>query len=241
MRQNCPMQIQAQLAAIRAALAVHADAEHARFHQAYHKSAQRFYGLRTPQLQAVWRELWPARGRLLRAEVLSLLQPLWNAGCHEESQTAIHLLSRITHQLTPDDLPLLHTQTRRCTGWAQLDTLAATVLGPLALVHGAPVYAPVMHWLDDEWLWTRRAAVLIHIVPARKRLLAEDYAWTACAARLDEKEFFIRKAIGWTLREFSKHYAGQVAGFAREHRQRMSGLTFREATRNLPPELSAGL
>lgn len=227
----------ASLEQLRGLLRAGSDAQHAAFHREYHKSELRFHGLRTPQLQAIWREVWPARRKLARDEVLPLIDPLWESGWFEEATTAIHLLGRIAPQLGPADLPMLHSQTRRCAGWGPLDFLAIGCLGPLALAKGEDIYKPVMAWLDDGWLWTRRAAILIHIVPARRGALAQNYTWPSLAARLHEKDFFIRKAIGWTLREISKHYPGEVAAFARQYRERMAPLSFREGTRNLSAEL----
>lgn len=227
----------ASIEQLRGLLQAGADAQHAAFHREYHKSELRFYGLRTPQLQAIWRDIWPARSKLTRDEVLPLIDPLWDSGWFEEATTAIYLLGRIATQLGPADLPMLYAQTRRCAGWGPLDSLAINCLGPLALARGDAIYASVMAWLDDEWLWARRAAILIHIVPARRNALAPDYAWPSLTARMHEKDFFIRKAIGWTLREISKHYPAEVAAFARENRERMAALSFREGTRNLPPEL----
>jgi 3-methyladenine DNA glycosylase AlkD len=240
-RAALPASARERLAALRATLAALADAEHAAFHRAYHKSALRFLGLRTPQLRAVWRGLWPGRQRVTREEALALIDPLWDSGCFEEATTAIYLLSRVVGELTPADLPLLLAQTRRCAGWGHLDFLALEVLGPLALAQGPAVYAPVTAWLDDGWLWTRRAAILIHCVPARRGRLDHSYAWPSFAARLHETEFFIRKAIGWALRECCKRYPEEVAGFVKRQAAQMSGLTFREATRNLPPGLRLGL
>jgi 3-methyladenine DNA glycosylase AlkD len=227
----------ARLVQLRGGLAAAADPAHAAFHRAYHKSELEFLGVRAPQLRSLWRVVWPPRPPVGRDEALALQEPLWASGCFEEATTAIYVLSRAVKQLGPEDLPLLHALTRRCAGWGHLDFLALEVLGPLALLRGEALYQPVMAWLDDEWLWTRRAAILIHCVPARRGRLAVAYAWPSLAARLHEKEFFIRKAIGWTLRECGKHYPQEVLEFVLAHRSGMAGLTFREATRNLPAEL----
>jgi hypothetical protein len=202
----------ARLVQLRGGLAAAADPAHAAFHRAYHKSELEFLGVRAPQLRSLWRVVWPPRPPVGRDEALALQEPLWASGCFEEATTAIYVLSRAVKQLGPEDLPLLHALTRRCAGWGHLDFLA-------------------------EWLWTRRAAILIHCVPARRGRLAVAYAWPSLAARLHEKEFFIRKAIGWTLRECGKHYPQEVLEFVLAHRSGMAGLTFREATRNLPAEL----
>ena len=88
-------------------------------------------------------------------------------------------------------------------------------------------------------MWTRRASVLVHIVPARKGKLDDKYSWPTFEELLPEKEFFIRKAIGWTLRECSKKYPEQVADFLVRVGDRASGLTRREGARNLPSPLKA--
>lgn len=115
-----------------------------------------------------------------------------------------------------------------------LDFLATGHLGYLALTYPDAVYPEVRKWSKSKHMWTRRAAILVHVLPARKKMLAGEYAWPTFAELLHEKEFFIRKAIGWTLRECAKHYPEEVFEFIREHKTKMSGLTFREASRNLP-------
>jgi 3-methyladenine DNA glycosylase AlkD len=80
-------------------------------------------------------------------------------------------------------------------------------------------------------MWLRRSAIICQ-VGAKGRTDA-NRLFSFCAARVDEKEFFIRKAIGWSLREYAKTDPEAVAGFAIEHRDRLSGLSFREATKHI--------
>ena len=86
-------------------------------------------------------------------------------------------------------------------------------------------------------MWTRRASVLIHVWPARKNELQAEYVIPTFIELLSEKEFFIRKAIGWTLREICKHYPELAFEFIRDHKSEMSGLTFREGSRSLPEKM----
>jgi 3-methyladenine DNA glycosylase AlkD len=124
-----------------------------------------------------------------------------------------------------------------CEGWAWLDWLATKIIGPVALAHGDPAWRDIRGWTDDPWLWTRRASILAHVPAARKGALEEAYAWPTFEERLFEKEFFIRKAVGWALRECAKHYAPEVCDFLVRVGGRASGLTRREGARRLPPEL----
>lgn len=225
---------------LRSRLLAQADAAHAAYHKAYHKSPRRFFGLRTPQLTALLKACFPKRELLLQ-DKLPLARELWESEWYEERVAAIWLLERLVAGLGPADLGWLHGMLAGCEGWGETDYLATRVLGPLALAHGHPVYREVRQWSADPLLWVRRAAILIHIQPARKQALAGDYAWPTFEERLVEKEFFIRKAIGWTLRECCKHYPAEVRDFLLRVGDRASGLTFREAARGLPEELRQGL
>jgi 3-methyladenine DNA glycosylase AlkD len=222
---------------LRALLAINADPQHAVFHRNYHKSQLHFHGLKSAGLKSLLREVIPARPKRDRSELLPLIAELWQSGCWEETMLALMLLERIEPQLEPGDLPLLHAMTRDCEGWAQLDTLACGIISRMLLRLGEPLYSASAAWIEDEYMWTRRACILLHIMPARKRQLNHNYCWPAWEARLHEKEFFIRKAIGWALREASKQYPQEVHDFLMRVGDRASGLTRREAARNLPETL----
>lgn len=223
--------------ALRLRLRELADEEHAAFHRAYHKSELAFHGLRTPALRAVLRQVFPARPRLERQDVLGLVDELWPGRWFEERSAALWLLGRTARELGPADLPRLRRMTRDCQGWAHLDELAVNVLGPLALAHGDAVYEPVRAWTRDRHLWMRRAAVLIHVRPARVGKLDATRAWSTFEELLPERDFFLRKAVGWALRECCRHYPREVHAFLLEAGERASGLTRREGARKLPPRL----
>ena len=168
---------------------------------------------------------------------LPIIGELWHSDCFDERMTALWLLERGRRILTPDDLEGLRAMSRDCTGWAELDALALRVLSPMALDFETAVLKPVRAWSSDDCLWTRRASILVHIVPAREQRLAAEYAWPTFEERLHEEDLFIRKAIGWTLREISKHYPREVFGFLKRVGDRASAVTLREAARRLPDEL----
>lgn len=111
----------------------------------------------------------------------------------------------------------------------------------MALVVGQPLFDRIRGWSRHRHLWTRRASILVHIHPARAGALAHDHAWSTFEELLDEEDFFIRKSIGWTLRECSKVYPEQVRDFLLRVGERASPLTRREGARNLPDELRSTL
>lgn len=210
---------------------------HAVFHKNYHKSSKDFYGLRNAALVEAFRGVFPKREPIDKASALTLGMQLWSSNWFEEQAAGLMLIERIANELTPKDLPTLKKIADECEGWGMLDYLATKHLGILALNYENAVYSKVRKWTKSRHLWTRRAAILIHILPARKKQLRGDYALPTFLELLHEKEFFIRKAIGWTLREIAKHYPEMSYEFLKDHRSEVSGLTMREGARRLPEKM----
>jgi len=225
---------------LRQRLAEAGNADDAAQQQAYHKSRFTFYGLKTEARRQILRDIF-AELPAAREELFPLVSELWRTECYDERMSALWLLEHGRRLLTPRDLDGLKAMADACEGWAELDSLALNVLSPMALNFETAVYAPVRLWGDAECLWTRRAGILLHIIPARNQRLITEYAWPTLEERLEETEFFIRKAIGWTLREISKHYPREVFGFLKRVGDRAAPLTRREGARNLPEELRAPL
>jgi len=225
----------ARIKKLRALLKAAGDPEDAKAQQAYLKTPLRFAGVKTAVRRGFVLEAFGRKST--RAEVEDAIRELWRTDTYDERATALSLLKRVLIELDIGDLPWLHAITRDCDNWALLDTLACDILGPLALLQGEALFKPVRRWSTDVWMWTRRASILVHLIPGRKQKLAHKYAWATFEERLPEKEFFIRKAIGWTLRECGKHYAQNVHDFLVHVGDRASGLTRREGARNLPDKL----
>jgi 3-methyladenine DNA glycosylase AlkD len=89
-------------------------------------------------------------------------------------------------------------------------------------------------WNNDDDMWIRRTSIL-----SQNRHRADtdtELLFKLCLARAHEKEFFIRKAIGWALRDCSRWFPDEVAGFIHEHHDELSGLSVREGTKRLKRE-----
>lgn len=210
------------------------DEVHAAFHKKYHKSTKDFYGLKNAALVEAVTKVFPKKPKLDKDELIALGLELWSSNWFEEQAAGLMLIERCAKELTPKDLPMLKKIADECEGWAMLDNLSTRHLGMLAMNYPEEVYPKVRKWTKSMHLWTRRAAVLIHVMPSRKKQLRAEFAIPTFEELLHEKEFFIRKAIGWTLREIGKHYPDLTFEFLREHKKEASGLTLREGGRNLP-------
>jgi 3-methyladenine DNA glycosylase AlkD len=111
-----------------------------------------------------------------------------------------------------------------------VDTLAAHTVGPLVAAH--PVLVATMDaWVTDENMWLARTAIL-HQLRYKERTDA-DRLFRYCTLQAGHRDFFIRKAIGWALRDYARTNPDAVRRYVDEHRSILAPLSIREASKHL--------
>ncbi len=226
---------EAQATEIEQALRLVADPARAEGEQRYLKSDLEFIGVGTPGIRQVVREFLRSNSKLGRGQVLGLVQALWEQPIHERRTVALDLLDRHKKLLLPEDIAFIERLLRESRTWAYVDALAVNVVGTLVEEHRG-LNAVLDRWSQDEDFWIRRSSMLALMQPIRRG--AGDFERFARYAdsMLDEREFFIRKAIGWVLREASKKRPEIVYAWLAPRTHRASGVTIREAVKYLPAE-----
>jgi 3-methyladenine DNA glycosylase AlkD len=218
------------------------DPRRAAGEKAYLKSALRFHGVTVPQVRRAAVGLVREHPHLTPAQLRTLCDQLFATDFHDLRSLAIGLLEKKVALLQARDLPWLVEVVRLTANWAHVDWLATKVVGPLvAALPAARRARQLGSWARDGHLWVRRTALLAQLDELRAG--GGDFALFAALAgpMLEEKEFFIRKAIGWVLREVSHRRPALTFAFLQQHRPHLSGLTFREGSRRLPPAMQKAL
>ncbi len=208
--------------------------------RAYLRSDLRFYGATVPEIRRASAAFARAHPDLTRAELRAIVAALYASGWNEERSAAIALLAHYTAVLRESDLPWLAKLARDSDTWAHVDWLASDVIGGLVERYPASLKRlPV--WARDTSFWVRRTALLAQLRTLSRG--AGDFELFArlAAGMLDEREFFIRKAIGWILREVSKKRPTLTYGFLLEHRAEVSSLTLQEGAKYLPAAMRVKL
>ncbi len=202
--------------------------------QNYLKSTLEFTGTTVPQARAIlvaWRREHPD---LTGQRLTSLASNLWARPYFECREAAVLLLTDRRALLQAADAELIERLLRTSGTWALVDGLAADVMG--SLVERFPALTATLdRWAADENFWIRRSAMLALLVPLRRGDPTNFGRFAGYAdAMLSEREFFIRKAIGWVLRETAKKHPDLVAEWLAPRIDRASGVTVREAVKWLP-------
>jgi len=213
------------------ALAQVADPQRARDMAAYMKTDMPFYGATSPQRKAIFREIRRRFPVGSEQEWAAAVVALWEQPHREEKYLAVDLAKAHPAYHTAANVPLFRRLVVEGAWWDFVDVVAAHCIGG-ALLRERPVMRPLMdRWIDDPDLWIRRSALLAHLGHGEQT--DEEQLFAHCLRRAAEKEFFIRKAIGWVLRQYARTAPDAVGAFLITHRDRWSGLTFREASKHL--------
>jgi 3-methyladenine DNA glycosylase AlkD len=201
--------------------------------KAYLKSDLRFWGTSQDSIRAAVREYCDAHPDLTRADLRAIAETLYATDVHELRAAAIGVLEHDREVLDDRDMPWLIALVRTSKSWAYVDWIAPKVIGDV-IARDPRTRKRLALWAKDEDFWVRRTALLAEHDALRAG--GGDFAlWSRLAApMLDEREFFIRKAIGWVLREVSKKRPELTYAFLRKHRERVSRLSLLEGAKYLP-------
>ena len=151
---------------------------------------------------------------------------------HECRLAAIELLVARPDVVTMLDVPWIYDTLRDCGTWALVDPLAGGVTAELAARDPDGVLPHLDLWVYDSDFWIRRSAVLaLRSLLRRGREVGRLFAY--CDVLLPEPEFFIRKVLGWVLREEATRNPELVSQWLREHMAQMNLVTLREPMRKL--------
>ena len=214
------------------ALRAAGDAGRAEHEKRYLKSELDHYGASVPATRRVAQAFVTDNPTLSRGDLLSLLDALWRVPVHERRMACVELLDLGGELLRAADMALLERLIRESKTWALVDGLAASVAGPLVERH-PELGTTLDRWAADADYWLRRSALLALLLPLRRGEGDFERFSRYADAMLEEREFFIRKAIGWVLRETGKQNPERVYAWLQPRASRASGVTVREAVKYL--------
>lgn len=216
-------------AELRASLESAADPDDAPQMARYMKDQFRFMGCTSAARRAAQRDYVAARRAEGPEACLDAADELWGEPEREFQYVGCDLLRKVAVKLPADSLPRVRRLVETKSWWDTVDSLAK-VVG--SVVDSHPELAPVLdEWVLDDDMWVARAAIL-HQLGWKERAQPE-VVFRYCEAQISHPDFFIRKAIGWALRDLARTRPEEVWAFVDAHPE-MSGLSRREATRHRP-------
>lgn len=204
-----------------------ANADDARAMKAYMRGRFEFLGVKTPARRKAAKAFFKKHGG---ADIdWRFVRQAWEHPFREMQYAALDYLETRKNLLCPGDLPQLKKLAQTKSWWDTIDFLDRLAGGIIA---GFPETRPViLQWSRDEDIWLRRLAIDHQLL--RKDQTDQHLLEQILVNNLNQTEFFINKAIGWALRDYSKTNPGWVKNFIRQHHGKMAPLSIREASKYL--------
>ena len=207
-----------------------ADPARAERDRQYHKSARPHWGINMPQLDSVVKR---HAGEYTPEMLFQLAQTLWDSGTFDLMIAAGRILGRREIPASPRLWRTLDAWLDDVDGWALEDVLAPAAWK--CLLHDPAVLDDMERWTAHPGVWRRRAT-LVYTLPCAKPDRDPERVLAWAAGYVADPEWFIQKAVGWWLRELSKHDGPRVVDFLQAHWHPLQGVARREASRRLDPE-----
>ena len=222
------------IAAVRAELARAADPAKAPTMRAYMKSEMPYLGVPLPLVRTACRTVFADHPLDSFEEWRDTALSLWRAAQFREERYAALALTgdrRYHEYQRPAALPMYEEMIVSGAWWDYVDELATRRIGPLLARYPEAMRATIRAWSRDDNRWERRAAILAQV---GFKTNTDEALLVACIEpNLGDRDFFIRKAIGWALREYAKTNPDSVRRYVRDHEADLSPLSRREAMKHL--------
>ncbi|WP_299012881.1 DNA alkylation repair protein [uncultured Photobacterium sp.] len=202
------------------------DPEVAKEMQAYMKTDQPFYGVKTPERYAIFKQAREHTQINTFIDYSRLVLWLWSGENREEQYMAMDAAEYYKAFRIKEAFAIYEEMLLGASHWDTVDKIASNLIGVLVKEH-REFEQKLIEWRQSDNMWLRRASLLAHLKHKEKTnvaLLQETVLMLA-----HEDEFFIRKAIGWALREYSKTAPDYVANFVADHDEELSPLSRKEA------------
>lgn len=221
--------------AVRHALRAAADPAKAPFMQAYMKSEMPYRGVQSTPLRQAVRPLFAAHRLESFEEWRDTVLALWReARYREERYAAIELVGHSFSRMfqTLEALPIYEEMIVSGAWWDFVDAIASHQIGGLLRLYPREMAGILRGWAKGDNLWKRRASILAQL--GFKKNTDCRLLYDCIRPSLGRPEFFLRKGIGWALREYARTDASEVLRYVGRHEKRLSPLSIREALKHTP-------
>lgn len=208
-----------------------ADPERSQPMKKYMRDKFEFFGLSSPLRKSVCKEF--LQQKLSPQETRKFVALLWAKPQREFQYFAVDYLEK--HMDTSAEfeanIECVKGLITSKSWWDTVDALASKIVGGLVKKHRDDGKNVMEEWIDHENMWLRRTAILHQL--SYKEETDEKVLFRFCSLRAQEEEFFIRKAIGWALRQYAWTSGSRVKKYLLKHKKELSSLSFKEAAKHL--------
>lgn len=185
--------------------------ENAVYMEKYMRNQFPYFGIKTPERREIEKQFFKETGILTEPFNKDFVWELWEMDEREYQNIALDYIEKSLKKLRKEDLPFFEKLITTKSWWDTVDVIGPKAVGQVALQNPEVIEETINGWSTHEIMWLRRAAILFQL--KYKQQTNEALLYQYIVKNADSKEFFIQKAIGWALREYSKTNPESVMQF----------------------------
>jgi 3-methyladenine DNA glycosylase AlkD len=198
---------------------------------AYMKNLFPFHGITSQHRAELLKDLLSKENLPQPQELREICEQLWQLPQREYVYAALTLMSKMQKHLSPSNFPWIIALITQKSWWDSVDTLAGNVLSTMVTKHPDTLWPTFEPLIASDNFWLNRTAIIVQLKSRDKT--DTDFLTAATLPHVHNKEFFLRKAIGWSLRQYARYNPQWVIDFVHRHEADLSGLSKREALKRL--------
>jgi 3-methyladenine DNA glycosylase AlkD len=207
----------------------HSNAGAAASAKAYMRGQFDYFGMSTPGRRSASKLFLEKHGSPSCAQLTAVAKLLWKQPFRECQYFAMEMLEKRTGELKEKDIALFEYMITTRSWWDTIDFISPKLLGPFFGHNRGLIYPKTKAWMRSGNIWLMRSALLFQM--KYRKETDEKLLFALISACMHEKEFFIRKAIGWALSEHSKTFPASVKRFIKSNKETLSALSKKEGLR----------
>lgn len=191
----------------------------------YMRNLFEFYGIKTPDRKEIQRAFFLGYGYPKIEDLKDITSDLWEMPERENQYFAMHLLKKYANKVPKEYINFYESLIVTKSWWDSVDFIAPGLVGALFVKHPSLIEPYTERWMESGNIWLQRSCILFQL--KRRALTDTGLLFKFIEQMQGSKEFFINKAIGWALREYSKTSPETVINYVKNHE--LAPLSKREA------------
>lgn len=211
--------------------AKNADTTYAARAKAYLRNQFDFFGIPTSQRRAIQKQFFSEFELPPFVQLAKITKLLWEKPQREFQYFALELTQKYKKQFSKKSIPLFEFMITHKSWWDTVDVVAPKLVAALFLNHPELIKENVWRWIKSDNIWLKRTALLFQL--GYKEKTDQPLLFEVILDTTNHTDFFIRKAIGWALRQHARTNPAAVRKFVRANERKLSVLSYREAKKHL--------
>ncbi len=208
----------------------YADAENAKAMEDYLLGQFAFHGVKKPERNMICKPLYiKLKTEITEKWIIETANLLWAKREREYHCIAIDIFEKHKRLITPSSFKHLEKMITTHSWWDSVDNISSYAIAPMMLKY-PEMRKEMKRFSKDKNMWLNRVSIIYQILYKEKT--DKDFLFKVCEKHMQREEFFIRKAIGWALRQYAKTNKKDVYAFVEKNKSKLSGLSYREALKH---------